>query len=227
GRPVRLDPRTQGDSVNALREFHGDALADYRDRLARAGRRPTWWGRLLGGVGQWLGRVWGSSPAEGGAAPRPAPGAPEPARPARPAPEAALPGREARPVPAAKPTGPVLRSVCADRDGIHLVWGAPGGAGDFHATCPVDSPLGRRLQACYTQLEQLGYEVVGLEQLQPAPAKAPGPAAQPPTPAAEKAPGPVPAEALPRPRRRAAPEPAPVKEAPAAATPDPGVLPGL
>src|SRR6185312_5346670 len=146
---------------------------------------------------RWLGRVWGGSPAEGGAAPRPAPAAPEPPRLPRPAPEAALPGREPRHAPAAKPAGPVLRSVCADRDGIHLVWGAPGNAGDFHATCPVDSPLGRRLQACYTQLERLGYEVVGLEKLRPAPAKAPAPEPAGPTlaPAAEKAPGPVPAEA--------------------------------
>ncbi|HVW22742.1 MAG TPA: hypothetical protein VHC86_16125, partial [Opitutaceae bacterium] len=191
GRPVRLESRTQGASVAALQDFHEAALADYRERLGRAGRRPTWWGRLLGGLGSWLGRL-----REGSAA------GPQPPPLARPAPEAPPPVRTAAPAPQpvaaeAKAAGPLLRSVCADREGLHLVWRAPGGAGDLHATCDLDSPLGRRLHACYAQLEQLGYEVVGLDRLRAAPAKsaAPEAAAQPAAPAPEKAPAPVPAEA--------------------------------
>jgi hypothetical protein len=225
GRPVRLDLRTQGGSVAALREFHGDALADYRERLARAGSKPSWWVRLLGGLGRWLGRRGDAAPAEGGPARPPAPG-PEP----RPAPGAPLPGREPRAVPARaapRPSEPALRSVCADREGLHLVWRAPDGAGDLHATCPIDSPLGRRLQTCYAQLEQLGYEVVTLEGLRPAAAKTPPPepGAAPAAPTPEKAP--APAEG-PKPRRRAAaPAPAPEKEAPPPAPRAPEHLPGL
>lgn len=101
-----------------------------------------------------------------------------------------LPGHPGWPEgrPAAQPgAGPALIAIFADREGVHVSWRLqnPGPArgrepAQLVLTYPLDSDAGRRLQACYSRLAELGYRVAGLDSLGPeAPSPAGGPTPEP------------------------------------------------
>lgn len=212
GRPVRLDSEHHGPTLEVLRAFHGDALADYRARVARPGRSPgsgNFFAVLGGVIDRVFARVrnWiGGSPAPERAVAAPATPPPLPASPSASASE-----------------GPILQTVFADRDGVHLVWRAAGDGEKRGAKAPgreltvtydLDSAMAGRLQDCYDQLGKLGYKVVGLELVRPAPSKSPDPTPHAPVPEAKVR------------RVRAAP-PAPASAEAPRPEGEPGVLPGL
>jgi len=168
---IRGDSRTP--LVGAMQAFHRQALDDFLAYESRP--RPGWFARLK----SWVGRVFRPAPSAQGPEPRtlpqPAP-VPYVASPAPPiaerAPAAPPAGATARPV---RPNEPVLRSVFADKDGVHLIWQpapAKGVAKPVAMTYNLDSKLAGRLQECYGHLAELGYKVAGLELLRPSPEQA-------------------------------------------------------
>jgi hypothetical protein len=188
---IRGDSRTP--LVGAFQAFHRQALDEYRALEARP--QPGLFSRLK----SWIGRFFGGSRSSAEAeqtAPRSSPVSQVPTR-SRAATEPAARSLEAEAGPevvrqnprrdpgeaqpfrspaADRGPDPILRSVYADKDGVHLIW-QPAAAKDslrekasrksVAMTCKLDSELGRRLQDCYGHLAELGYKVAGLELLKP------------------------------------------------------------
>jgi hypothetical protein len=67
----------------------------------------------------------------------------------------------------------MIEAIFADRTGVRVIWGHPSStAGGIKEvgnptalTFPLDSQMGRRLQACYAEFAKLGYKVVDLDAL--------------------------------------------------------------
>jgi hypothetical protein len=236
GRTVQIRGDARTPLVGALQSFHRQALEDFQAHQAMP--RPGWFSRLR----SWFGRLMGATPGEGERsrpAPQPAPEPPR-ARQAGPLQETGpAPSPSGKKMPSAKAEEPILRSVFADKDGVHLIWqpAARGGRSkEIAMTYNLDSELAGRLQDCYGHLAELGYKVAGLELLRPeggkgpADGKSPGKSAEA-VPPSQPAPGREKggeAVARPRvPRHRPAP-PAEAVRAPEAAavrpeaSPEPG-----
>jgi len=167
GRTVQIRGDSRTPLVGALQAFHRVALEDYHARQPAA--RPGFFSRLR----SWFGRIFGERPAD--AVPKAAPAgvpvvvAPAPAR--QPPEVVTQVPAAVEPRPAARgASDPVLRSVYADKDGVHLIWQPSSGGSrsrQIALTSSLDSQLAERLQDCYGHLAELGYKVAGLELVRP------------------------------------------------------------
>lgn len=197
---------------------------------------------------------WASSPIVDSHAHTPAPNAPAIT------PQEA--GNSQMPASAERSSGPpILHMVFADRDGVHVIWqlastnhGPLQSSRDrvesktpvprLELTYGLDSSMADRLQACYGQLAQLGYEIAGLDAVRAAPEKSaaskkvpkPAPDALPvkaTQPNVERSPAeasraPEPRSSPRKPRHEAVPaRPEPDKPIDESPNRDPSLLPGL
>lgn len=177
GRSVTLRADQHGPALEAVQNFYQEALSAYaagavvdrppRPLLPEWLRPARWVAQIKSLFAHLLSHATGlplptAGQAEGEASARGG-GTPLPPRPTTAGP---VPFVAPKPAPAAtKQPDPLLRAAFADAAGVHVVWSEAGPGRKSRETellYSFDSAVAARLQACYSGLAELGYDVVDL-----------------------------------------------------------------